>query len=312
MGWDIYDDAITAVKRIFSKANNLVWNNFNTFKMYYYQNLFAVMYNLKLRFFIKNMDEVEDLENNIGDLIEEKRKESAAEPGKINLNLLEKLDQDIYNRFLDIKTKYNRFSPVSKDVQVLAMIKRDIKNFLKKFEESNATNLTPKFQQIIGEINGLTKSWVIETANKPEISVQVNNLREGMPMVYPVIQHVMDSSMPDTKQMSTDVPHDQGSKLQMDSIHQMEESIQHHHDDDHSHEIHAEGHSEHSDHSGFIHSDKDILDEGKKEIENGMDSEFSDNESEHSQDGLNDMHNKIPMNQPDDNVSETDPELDFS
>lgn len=312
MGWDIYDDLSTAVKRIFSKANNLVWNNFNTFKMYYYQNLFAVMYNLKLRFFIKNMDEVEDLENNIGDLIEEKRKGAAGSPGELNLNLLEKLDQDIYNKFLDIKTKYNRYSPVSKDVQVLAMIKRDIKNFLKNFEEANATDLTPKFQQIIGEINGLTKSWVIETANKPEISVQVNNLREGMPMVYPVIEHVMDSSMPDTKKMTTDIPED-GNKLQMNAMHQMEESIEHDHDhhDDQSHEIHAEHHEDesHSEHSDFVHSDEDILSEGQRQIDHGMVSQKSEDFSDVSE--VADMNNKMIAPQSDFNADELDAENDI-
>lgn len=309
MGWDVFDDITTAVKRIFSKANNLVWNNFNTFKMYYYQNLFAVMYNLKLRFFIKNMDEVEDLENAIGDLIEEKRKEAATHPGKLNLNLLEKLDQDIYNRFLDIKTKYNRFSPVSKDVQVLAMIKRDIKNFLKKFEESNATDLTPKFQQIIGEINGLTKSWVIETANKPEVSVQVNNLREGMPMVYPVIEHVMDSSMPDTKQMDTQVPDEHDSKLTMNAMQEMEHSVHAHEEKS---EISVEDHS--NSHDGFVHSDADIIHEGQKQIDSEMAShsdEQSDLQSEKSFEDVGDQHSKMVRRQDEEDVQETDPEMDI-
>ena len=316
-GWVIYDDIASAVKQIFSKANNLVWNNFNTFKMYYYQNLFAVLYNLKLRFFIKNMDEVEDLENNIGQLIESKKNESADGKQKMNLNLVEKLDQDIYNRFLNIKAKYNRFSPVRKDAQVLAMIKRDIKKFLQNFMENHATDVTPKFQQMIGRINALVKSWVIENLQKPEVAVQVNNLREGMPMVYPVIQHVMDSTMPDTKKMGTDVPEEGVDKLQMNSIKAMEESLDH----DHHHgeeEIEVSEHSEHSEGSehsgshdhGFIHSDSDILHEAKSEISKGME-EMTSNISEGSHSNVSMMPNKMTVKHEDADLQEGDPANDF-
>lgn len=312
-GWVIYDDISAAVKLIFSKANNLVWNNFNTFKMYYYQNLFAVLYNLKLRFFIKNMDEVEDLENAIGDLIEKTKTEAANNQGKLNLNLIEKLDQDIYNRFLTIKAKYNRFSPVRKDVQVLAMIKRDIKKFLQNFMESNATDITPKFQQLVGHINALVKSWVIETANKPEVSVQVNNLREGMPMVYPVIEHVMDSSMPDTQKMSTDVPDSELDKLQMHSMEEMEHSL-HHHDhtegsidiSDEAAELHNSGHEN----QGFVNDDSAILDEARDQINSGIGSE-GDEISEKSISDVSEMNNKALITQQDADLQEGDPDNGF-
>ena len=306
-GWVIYDDIAAAVKLIFSKANNLVWNNFNTFKMYYYQNLFAVLYNLKLRFFIKNMDEVEDLENAIGDLIEKTKTESANNQGKVNLNLLEKLDQDIYNKFLTIKAKYNRFSPVRKDVQVLAMIKRDIKKFLHNFMETNATNISPKFQQMVGHINALVKSWVIETANKPEVAVQVNNLREGMPMVYPVIEHVMDSSMPDTKKMGTDIPEDEHSKLQMHSIEDMEHSMEHHeegHDeirpDNNLASLTNPGHDQ-----GFVEDDSHILEDAQHQIDGGM-SEDGEEFEDQSHTQVGNMEGKGILTQQDADIQETD------
>jgi hypothetical protein len=311
-GWVIYDDIAAAVKLIFSKANNLVWNNFNTFKMYYYQNLFAVLYNLKLRFFIKNMDEVEDLENAIGDLIEKTKTEAANNQGKVNLNLIEKLDQDIYNKFLTIKAKYNRFSPVRKDVQVLAMIKRDIKKFLQNFMENNATDITPKFQQMVGHINALVKSWVIETANKPEVSVQVNNLREGMPMVYPVIEHVMDSSMPDTKKMGTDIPGGELDRLQMHSVEDMEHSLNHHEDE---HEISASSSPNSLNNSGmnnqgFVNDDNSILRDAQDQINSGI-GNHGDEISEDSQSEVSELDNKGIINQPDHDLQEGDVDNSF-
>lgn len=312
-GWVIYDDIAAAVKLIFSKANNLVWNNFNTFKMYYYQNLFAVLYNLKLRFFIKNMDEVEDLENAIGDLIEKTKTEAANNQGKLNLNLIEKLDQDIYNRFLTIKAKYNRFSPVRKDVQVLAMIKRDIKKFLQNFMENNATDITPKFQQLVGHINALVKSWVIETANKPEVAVQVNNLRQGMPMVYPVIEHVMDSSMPDTKKMGTDIPDSSIDKLQMHSVEDMEQSLEGQNKSESQIDISDEEtglNNAGMNNQGFVNSDSAILDEAQDQINMGMGNE-GDEISEKSMSDVSEMNSKGIVTQQDADLQEGDPGSDF-
>ena len=271
-GWVVFDDISAAIKQIFSKANNLVWNNFTTFKMYYYQNLFAVLYNLKLRFFIKNMDEVEDLENSIGDLIEKSKNESANSSGRLNLNLIEKLDQDIYNKFLNIKAKYNRFSPVRKDVQVLAMIKRDIKKFLQVFLENNANDVSPKFQQLAGHINALVKSWVIECINKPEESVQVANLPIGVPMTVPVVHHIMDSTMPDTHQMTTSIPHGQEQTMQ-----QYEANHEAQHDGSQDPEVIDVNQFSHEgeinnagDNQNFVNSNEEILNEAENDLDSKM------------------------------------------
>jgi hypothetical protein len=206
-GWVVFDDISAAIKQVFSKANNLVWNNFTTFKMYYYfQNLFAVLYNLKLRFFIKNMDEVE---NKIGDLIESSKKSTTDGKGGVNLNLIDKLDQDIYNKFL-------------------TMIKRDIKKFLQAFLEGNVNLIISKFQQLVGHINAEVKSWFIECVNLP-LNVHVN----------PVINYVMDKTMPDTYQMDTHVPESEAE--------------------------HQEEHDE-----GYVNSEKEMLDTGLEQINENM------------------------------------------
>lgn len=267
-GWVIFDDISAAVKQVFSKANNLVWNNFTTFKMYYYQNLFAVLYNLKLRFFIKNMDEVEDLENAIGDLIERTKSESAMGKGRLNLNLVERLDQDIYNKFLNIKAKYNRFSPVRKDLQVLAMIKRDIKKFLSNFLENHATDVTPKFQQLVSHINANVKEWVIECTNKPEEAVQVANLPLGVPLTAPVVHHIMDGNMPDTHQMGTEIPtdeHHDDEHAESQSQHSHEQA-----DDHHDLEGQNQTHTGMPNENQYVNPDQAILDEAEKDLENNM------------------------------------------
>lgn len=269
-GWVVFDDISAAVKQVFSKANNLVWNNFTTFKMYYYQNLFAVLYNLKLRFFIKNMDEVEDLENAIGDLIERTKSESAMDKGRLNLNLVERLDQDIYNKFLNIKAKYNRFSPVRKDLQVLAMIKRDIKKFLSNFLENHATDVTPKFQQLVSHINANVKSWVIECTNHPEEAVQVANLPLGVPLTAPVVHHIMDGNMPDTHQMGTEAPsHDDHDHGEGES-HKSEDDNQ---DITADSETHTGMHNE----NDYVNPDQEILDEAQDELNKNMQLHASNN-----------------------------------
>lgn len=309
-GWVIFDDISAAVKQVFSKANNLVWNNFTTFKMYYYQNLFAVLYNLKLRFFIKNMDEVEDLENAIGDLIERTKSESAAGKGRLNLNLIERLDQDIYNKFLNIKAKYNRFSPVRKDLQVLAMIKRDIKKFLASFLENHATDVTPKFQQLVSHINANVKEWVIECTNKPETSVQVANLPLGMPMTVPIVHHIMDSSMPDTHQMGTDIPHDENN-IQ----HDIADASEHHElEDQENQSLQGDDNVDTNMQNGheYINSEQAILDEAQNELQNNLTLKASDNSVDiEDQDHVGTQSNKGIISNPDEDMTESDPANEF-
>ena len=295
-GWVVFDDISAAMKEVFSKANNLVYNNFETFKMYYYQNLFAVLYNLKLRFFIKNMDEVEDLENSIGDLIEQTKKQSASGAGKLNLNLIEKLDQDIYNKFLTIKSKYNRFSPVRKDMQVLAMIKRDIKKFLQSFLENNATEVSPKFEQMIGHINATVKSWVIECANKPEVSIQTKSLPYTVPMVAPVINYIMDKPMPDTHRMNEDGV------------------VGEHHDEDHEHHEHHEeidpsqygGGNMENGHDGgdYVNSASHMLNEAEHMIQSNMHGHGESMQDDFDEVGA--LKNKNAMGQEDEDHQELD------
>ena len=69
-GWGVFDYLMDNFRYLFRKADNMVWSNYTLFKNYYYQNLFAIILNMKKYFLIKDDDTIESLEENLSKVVQ--------------------------------------------------------------------------------------------------------------------------------------------------------------------------------------------------------------------------------------------------
>lgn len=93
---------------MFTQANEMVWTNYNIFKNYYYQNLYLAMSHFSKKYFIKEDYVLEDLDQRIGELFENLRRQRDV---PINYQVIEHLDNAFYEFMLVLKGKYVKFVP---------------------------------------------------------------------------------------------------------------------------------------------------------------------------------------------------------
>ena len=145
-----------------------------------YKRQYINLMNLFLKFFrneykINEMTDVEELENNIGFQVEKSKTENSAIP--ITLALIDSLDKQLYNFFLDIKTSFNSFSPVSKDERVTSAINVKLKTLILNFKSDNQRNLTADTQKLLAYIIQIGKNWVRKHSVQYVVNTHPVNLR---------------------------------------------------------------------------------------------------------------------------------------
>jgi len=172
-GWYFLQELSSMVKSLFSKANEQTWEQWPVFKTYYYSNLFSVMYTYKRMFLVNDMDVVDDLETEIGTIVDDAKKL----PNKGNLNLLtaDKFDKELYNEFIDIKSSFNSYAPIEKDVTILNILRTRINKFVANFMKYNEKDILGlNFDLIQTKISKALDDWVNFTINKPSTVVSVS------------------------------------------------------------------------------------------------------------------------------------------
>jgi len=92
------------------------------------------------------MEVVEDLESQIGFLFEKTKTLHLV--SKLNYIYIDEIDRKLYELFLKIKSKFNKYSPINKDQKVMMLIGKTITTLLTKYKEDN--NLT--FEDDINKI----------------------------------------------------------------------------------------------------------------------------------------------------------------
>lgn len=73
-------------------------------KDYFYPRLFKSLFNFKVRFSIKDDQALDQLERSIGDLIDKYKINIDGDLAEVEYQVLDQLDIDIYDKFLDIKS----------------------------------------------------------------------------------------------------------------------------------------------------------------------------------------------------------------
>ena len=134
------------------------FDNFTNFRNNFFDELFgfAVMYRNK--YLIKDMGAVDDLENELGFEIEKSKKTHAI--SKINYALVDRLDRRFYNLFLNIKTKFNKFAPVEKDLKVMSLITRAVERMIEKFREEEKNKLDQNIEDMLDKCKVIINEWL--------------------------------------------------------------------------------------------------------------------------------------------------------
>lgn len=173
-GWYFLQELSSMMKSLYSKANSQTWEQWNNFKTYYYSNLFSVMYTYKKLFQVADMDSVDDLETQLGNLIDNAKKTNVLKP--FSYRLVDKLDKELYNEFLAIKADYNSYAPVEKDPTILKFLRSRIHRFLDNFAKENKESVNENFNDIIKAVKEALDKWILEVPGKPESVVAVSTL----------------------------------------------------------------------------------------------------------------------------------------
>lgn len=200
-GWAIYQYVHDMMKMLYSKSNDLVYSNWTIFKAYFYQNLFAIMYNFKKRYLINDMDCLEDLETLIGDTIDKFRTDNGT--ARINFGLIDELDEDLYYEFLDIKARFNHFTHIEKDPQILMQIQNELFVSFKKFEQKYNAEINQDFITLMDHVKHTIEEWRAASLRAPEVSIQVGELPLHAANLHPQI--FVDVNAPSADQLDYSV-----------------------------------------------------------------------------------------------------------
>lgn len=173
-GWYFLQELSSMMKSLYSKANSQTWEQWGNFKTYYYSNLFSVMYTYKKLFGVADMDAVDDLETQLGTILDNGKKLNQLKP--LNFGLMDRLDKDMYNEFLSIKADYNNYSPVEKDPTILNFLRIRLHKFLDNFIKEHHNEVDGVFEDVVKAVKEAVDKWIREVPNKPESVVAISTL----------------------------------------------------------------------------------------------------------------------------------------
>ena len=173
-GWYFLQELSSMMKSLYSKANSQTWEQWSNFKTYYYSNLFSVMYTYKRLFLVNDMDVVEDLETQLGTILQDIKKANAGN-SDFNFIMADKFDNDIYDEFLSIKADYNNYAPVEKDATVINFLKTRVNKFVDNFyKENEKATISEGFQAVKAKYKEAVDNWVNSVLNRPETVISVS------------------------------------------------------------------------------------------------------------------------------------------
>lgn len=173
-GWGIYTYTHDMIRMLFSKADDQVFSNWTTFKVYYYENLFSIATNLKQRFLINDLEPVDDLEAAIGQTIEKFKADNGAQ--HLNFGLIDEFDSRLYHTVMDIKANFNKFDNIKSDPALLMQIRNVLFTDFKNFEKKFAQDINQDFVNLLDHVRETIEEWRGATINAPNLSIQVAEL----------------------------------------------------------------------------------------------------------------------------------------
>lgn len=104
------------------------------------------------------MEVVEDLETQIGFLFEKTKTLHLV--SKLNYIYIDEIDRKLYELFLKIKSKFNKYSPINKDQKVMMLIGKTITTLLTKYKEDNNLTFVDDVNKIENKIRKIIDEWL--------------------------------------------------------------------------------------------------------------------------------------------------------
>lgn len=168
------------ISQEFDKAiNDLIASqasqNTEGYKGAYVSRLSQMFKKFRADYRINDMSDVEQLENNIGFQIEKIKAINSMKP--LNLALIDAFDKSLYSFFLEVKSAYNAYAPVSKDPRVVNSIAQRLQSTIENFRVDHIRQITDETKDLLRIAIKESKIWVQKHSVQYVVNTHPVNMR---------------------------------------------------------------------------------------------------------------------------------------
>ena len=156
-GWTLYEYLDNLFKNVIKNQEEKNWENMKIFKKQFYKSIFSLLFAYKKKYFIKDTKSLDQLENMIGNVIDNFKKNS--DPQTVNFELIDQLDMDIYDEFLEIKSLFDDYVPFSKNLSILDKVNELLFKFIDNFQSEFDDKVNSNFLNLLDYIKKNIGTW---------------------------------------------------------------------------------------------------------------------------------------------------------
>lgn len=174
-----------------------VFSSTSNFKNFYYAELFGLSERYRQRYNIKDFSFMEEFESKLAEQIAIVR-QNALKKGE-PIEVYENLDKELYNFFIQTKTKLNAGKHPLTDVIQLGKIQKDAFEFLDSFKVDNFESIEKDADLLLFKMKNMTKEWIDGLSKRVADECMHQNaltpITQSMPLVSPgsqIIEHVIN------------------------------------------------------------------------------------------------------------------------
>lgn len=132
--------------------------SYDSFRNMYFAELFKMFENARLLYRLNDMSALDRLQNRLGKNIEKEK--TAKDLEKPVLDMLIKLDDQMYDFFLDMRDNYNSFGKMGMNAAVLDEISSRFEEFIDTFSQENTMAKDPSIVTLFKVLKDIMKEWV--------------------------------------------------------------------------------------------------------------------------------------------------------
>ena len=160
-GWGLFSKISKIFKNLNSGEISRNSENMTVFKRFFYRRLFSKLFSYKKKYKIKDSKSLDFLENGFSKKIEIFKKKIG--PFKIDFELIDQLDIDIYDEILEIRANFDDFVPFFKNEGVVKKIGEHFRKFFENFEIEYSEKINGKFKELLSFLKNEILVWENQT-----------------------------------------------------------------------------------------------------------------------------------------------------
>ena len=180
--FDFIKVGVGAILEALELAHN--WDNAINWKNQYFAELFKFDEQFRQKYYIRKVYELDDLMNQMGYIIE--RQKGLQVMAQNRFKLLDKLDTDIYDLFVKLKSDYNQYDPLNKHIDILNKIKERIHNFLQEFVSKFPGHIDKRTRHLMNDLSRSVETWYRQHCVKYVVNTSPNNKITALDQLVPV------------------------------------------------------------------------------------------------------------------------------